>query len=103
MEAAIFPISPNVKDEEQNTPLHVACIFGHLQMVRTLLQHGANINERNISRRLLPFPIPVSSFFFFSLFRHKTMLCWLMCSSQSMCIVQAKREEGYMSLSGAVF
>ena len=50
MEAAIFPISPNVKDEEQNTPLHVACIFGHLQMVRTLLQHGANINERNISR-----------------------------------------------------
>lgn len=38
----------NVKDEYDNTPLHVAAWYGHLGIVTFLLQRGADVNARNV-------------------------------------------------------
>jgi ankyrin repeat protein len=37
----------NEVDAENNTPLHWACVRGHIQMVNTLISHGANPNAAN--------------------------------------------------------
>ena len=38
--------SPNVRGHERTTPLHAAAYFGHLRMVRVLLEYHANVNAR---------------------------------------------------------
>ncbi len=40
---------PNTKDEEGNTPLHLASRFGHLGIVKDLVRYGANVNAENHS------------------------------------------------------
>lgn len=36
-----------LKDRNGNTPLHIAVMFGHKELVRLLIDYGANVNERN--------------------------------------------------------
>jgi ankyrin repeat protein len=38
---------PNVKDEDGNTPLHLAIKANHLQIARLLVERGADVNARN--------------------------------------------------------
>lgn len=49
----IEPISPNIKNEDGLTPLHVACLKGKIEIVRILLDKGAdpNILDRSVNRR----------------------------------------------------
>jgi ankyrin repeat protein len=37
----------NVKNNHQNTPLHTACRYGHVEVVEELLRNGADINALN--------------------------------------------------------
>jgi hypothetical protein len=37
----------NVQSEKGETPLHLATVNGHLEVVRVLLKHGANTNLRD--------------------------------------------------------
>ena len=41
----------NIKGENEDTPLHEACRVGHLEIVKTLLERGANIEDANWDRR----------------------------------------------------
>lgn len=38
---------PNIPDNLMNTPLHLAALYGHGNIVRLLHQSGANINASN--------------------------------------------------------
>ena len=38
-------VTPNCKNHEGQTPLHVACSKGHADIVNELLNYGANVNE----------------------------------------------------------
>ena len=38
-------VTPNCKNHEGQTPLHVACSQGYADIVRELLNHGANVDE----------------------------------------------------------
>ncbi len=40
---------PNVRDEDGNTPLHLAAKHGHLGIVKDLVRYGADINAENLS------------------------------------------------------
>lgn len=40
-------VNVNAKDARGQTPLHYACLGGHVECVKTLLENGANINEKN--------------------------------------------------------
>lgn len=37
----------SAKNEEGNTPLHYACLNGHIDVVRLLMLHGASASELN--------------------------------------------------------
>ena len=37
----------HLKDSDGNTPLHIAVMFGHKELVRLLIDYGAYVNERN--------------------------------------------------------
>ena len=37
----------NDEDSDSNTALHLACIHGHARIVKTLIEHGAEIEARN--------------------------------------------------------
>lgn len=37
------------ENEESNTPLHLACLEGHADVVKVLLEHGAEVEARNTS------------------------------------------------------
>jgi ankyrin repeat protein len=39
----------NAKNDDDKTPLHVACWKGHVAVVKQLVGHGANIEAKNIS------------------------------------------------------
>ena len=40
-------VNPNCKNNDGETPLHVACRNGHVDVVMELLNHGANVNAEN--------------------------------------------------------
>ncbi len=40
---------PNIRDEDGNTPLHLAAKYGHLGIVKDLVRYGADINAENLS------------------------------------------------------
>lgn len=42
-------MNPDPKDNAGYTPLHVACLQGHLEIARILLQYGANHSETALS------------------------------------------------------
>ena len=46
--------SPNMRDEEGNTLLHIAVLRGNLEMVKILLKYGASPNKMNKSTLRLP-------------------------------------------------
>lgn len=50
----------NVKDNRQRTPLHNACILGHLSTVRYLINHGANRTSFDVARST-PLQLAVSA------------------------------------------
>lgn len=37
----------NKKDDDGNTPLHIACWYGHTKCVKFLVESGATLNEKN--------------------------------------------------------
>ena len=39
-------VTPNCKNHEGHTPLHVACSKGHVDIVNELLNYGANVDEK---------------------------------------------------------
>ena len=39
---------PNVKNVEERTPLHIACVCGNLDGVKLLIKHGARVNVKDI-------------------------------------------------------
>ena len=39
---------PNIKNKEERTPLHVACMYGNLSGVKLLIKHGARVNLKDI-------------------------------------------------------
>ena len=41
---------PEVADSEGYTPLHEAALYGHIEVVRVLLSHGASVNARTEER-----------------------------------------------------
>ena len=40
-----YGCDPNTKDNDGNSPLHVACIKGNLDIVKVLISHGADLNS----------------------------------------------------------
>lgn len=40
---------PNVKDINNSTPLHYACLTGNTNIIKVLLEHGVGINSKNLS------------------------------------------------------
>ncbi len=42
-----YGVSPNYKDQSENTALHYACGYGWLHIVKYLVEAGANPNELN--------------------------------------------------------
>ena len=44
--------SPNHEAKDGGTPLYEACLFGHLDIVKELLNHGADVNVNNGSTAL---------------------------------------------------
>ena len=45
---------PAAKNAEGNTPLHYACLNGHVAIVRQLMMNGGNASELNRYRNRLP-------------------------------------------------
>lgn len=43
----------NAEDSERWTPLHAAATCGHLQLVRILIQHGANLLAVNADGKIV--------------------------------------------------
>lgn len=41
-------INVNYQDENGNTPLHLATTNGHKKLVEELINHGANVNAKNL-------------------------------------------------------
>ena len=41
-------LDPNVKDDDDNTPLHYAARGGHPDVVKLLLEHGADPNAKGV-------------------------------------------------------
>jgi ankyrin repeat protein len=39
--------NPNVKDERDQIPLHIAAAEGHTEIVKLLLEHGAEVNTQD--------------------------------------------------------
>jgi len=51
-------VDPNVKDEDGNTPLHLAIMSDHLQIAKLLIEKGADVNAKN-KREKTPLHIAV--------------------------------------------
>lgn len=45
----------NIRDAQNNSPLHIACQYGHVHIVKTLIQYNANPGET-----LTQFPISIT-------------------------------------------
>jgi ankyrin repeat protein len=39
--------NPNKKDDEKETPLHLACSYNRVEIASKLLEHGANVNSKS--------------------------------------------------------
>lgn len=44
----------NIKDHQEFTALHLACVSAHVECVRLLVEHGANVNAKNMK-----FQVPI--------------------------------------------
>ncbi|CAM9253102.1 unnamed protein product, partial [Discosporangium mesarthrocarpum] len=38
----------NIRDDDKNSPLHIACKYGHVDIVKSLLKYNANTGARNV-------------------------------------------------------
>ena len=43
----MLPNTLEIKDVEQNTPLHIACMYNRLDVLKLLLDKGADVAARN--------------------------------------------------------
>ena len=43
----MLPSTLEIKDVDQNTPLHIACMYNRLDVLKLLLDKGAEVSARN--------------------------------------------------------
>lgn len=53
-------VDPNASNLEKNTPLHWACLNGHVEVVKKLILFGANVALLNSSQVWLQLAGPVA-------------------------------------------
>ena len=80
-------IEINKKDEQQNTPMHTACVSGEKDVVFTLIEHGANVMEEN-NDKMTPLHVAVVER------KLEIVKIILKCADDKKKLLQAKEKDG---------
>ena len=78
----------DAKGQDGYTALHYSCRYGHVDIVRTLVNHKANVNDRTDSGDT-PLTLAARN-------KHDNVVHGLLSDSQ--CLVDAKGQDGYTAL-----
>ena len=78
----------DTKDQDGYTALHYSCIYGYVDIVKTLVKHKANINARTYSGNT---PLTLAA-----ICNHDNVVHALLSDSQ--CLVDTKDQDGYTAL-----
>ena len=78
----------DAKGQDGYTALHYSCRYGHVDIVRTLVKHKANVNARTDSGDT---PLTLAT-----RYKHDNVVHALLSDSQ--CLVDAKGQDGYTAL-----
>ena len=81
-------VDAKLKGQDGYTALHHSCIYGHVDIVRTLVNHKANVNART-DRGDSPLTLAAMN-------KHDNVVHALLSDSQ--CLVDAKGQDGYTAL-----